>query len=90
MTELKPKNILYYFLIPLIFIGIILFNSCSRGNQSKVESLASAFLSALQHQNVELMRIYYPDINNVEIFYACDTFVKIGRASCRERVCQYV
>ena len=30
---------------------------------------------ALQEQDVEAMKVYYPDVQNIEVFFACDTFI---------------
>ena len=65
--------------INIIFLILIIFTaglySCSSQKENMAHTTAQNFLGALQSQDMEAMRIYYPDIDNIEVFYACDTFV---------------
>lgn len=47
--------------------------SCSGGDKAKVEESTRSFMSAYKEQDIEQMRVYYPAIDNIEIFFASDT-----------------
>ena len=61
-----------YFIIALMFP---MFISCVSKTESQARKTAENFLMALQEQDVEAMKVYYPDVQNIEVFFACDTFI---------------
>lgn len=57
----------------IVFCISLLMCGCSGGDKSKVEKSVQGFMNAYKEQNIEQMRVYYPTIDNIEIFYASDT-----------------
>lgn len=63
--------------VGIIFVSLLLF-ACSREKEHKAEDVAIEFMSALKLQEFEKMRVIYPAVENIEIFYASDHFEVIG------------
>lgn len=51
----------------------ILFYACTGKTKTEVAESARGFMAAYKEQDIAQMRIYYPDIDNIDIFYASDT-----------------
>ena len=58
-------------LMMLVLLSALL--ACKGGNQDEVKNVARQFMSSLQQQDISRMRIYYPTVDNIDIFYASDT-----------------
>ena len=71
----KVSTIISEIIFISFFIFSVFLNSCSTSKENMAKTTASSFLVALQKQDMSGMRIYYPDIDNIEVFFACDTFV---------------
>lgn len=59
------------YIVGLLFALIL--QSCSQSNQNSVLNSTKQFLAALKAQDIAGMRVVYPDIDNLDIFYASDT-----------------
>lgn len=47
--------------------------SCSNPDKEHIQATATDFMEALKNQDVQKMHELYPDITNIDIFYASDT-----------------
>lgn len=51
----------------------MLFCACAGKAKTEVAMSAREFMAAYKDQDIAQMRIYYPEIDNIDIFYASDT-----------------
>lgn len=55
------------------FLVLLFIQSCADEAKTKVANSAEEFMAAYHDQDIARMRVVYPGIDNIEIFYASDT-----------------
>ncbi|MEG1615880.1 MAG: hypothetical protein RR202_05100 [Bacteroidales bacterium] len=56
-----------------MFFLIVLLSACQKNGREDAEATAKEFLGALKEQDIGKMTALYPEVSNIEIFYASDT-----------------